>query len=76
MYPDIRYIRVYNIYDKNVEPFHYIHSLLRWDPYFDKFLYKCKFHCCPGSETFRVKGEAGKEKKLVEGAGRNTSEDV
>ena len=23
-------------------------SRRRWDPYFDKFLYKCKFNCCPG----------------------------
>ncbi|CAL1149084.1 unnamed protein product [Cladocopium goreaui] len=25
-----------------------------WDPYFDKFLYKCKFHCCPGCKGWAL----------------------
>ncbi|CAK9022583.1 Glycosyltransferase 8 domain-containing protein 1 [Durusdinium trenchii] len=26
----------------------------QWDPYFDKFLYKCKFHCCPGCKGWAL----------------------
>ncbi|CAJ1410101.1 unnamed protein product [Effrenium voratum] len=26
----------------------------RWDPYYDKFLRKCKFHCCPGCKGWAL----------------------